>query len=290
MFIFRLNKIKVLKNRERKKFLGLFGKDEAEVRIMSFISTEFTEMPNLDELMKATDAAQQDKLLEALISTVLSRRVLTTVENVRDGQVLTFGDTGYSVFYADKIPDHFDWLLTVIESDQPERDEAKWMSDILKSKKFKGFKGDLLAALKASSQAALLVNPAFLASVAIGRFAIDVLLQKGRANKDDQLGLLYMSLNRPQHYMFGKRDVQDIDDLTGNIKVDYSLFGVDDLDVEVSPKPTKTKTKTTKTKAKKPKTTPAKTKTTTKKTTKTTPKTTPPTTKTRTGAATSKTK
>ena len=237
MFVFRLNKIKIFNSHERRKILGIFGNNLAEVKIMSFVSTEFTALPDLDALMKSTDIAQQKALLAQMVSTVISRRVLTTVENVKDGQTMTFGDTGFTVFYSDQIPEQFDWLLAVIESDEKERDEAKWVSDVIKSKKFSGFTSELTSALKAAGQGAMLANPAFLASMAIGRFAVDILLEKSKNNKDDQLGLLYMSLNRQQHYLFGKRDVQDVDDLTGNIKVDYSLFGVDDL--VVKPKPPK---------------------------------------------------
>jgi hypothetical protein len=233
MFVFRLNKIKIFNNRERKKFLGLFGKDHAEVRILSFVTTEFTDLPNLDDLIKSTDPEEQKALISAAVSTVISRRILTTVQNVRDGQIMTFGDTGFTVFFSDPIPSNFDWLLCCIESDEDIRDEAKWASEVLKSEKFGNFSKELTSSLKlaakAVNKASALANPAYLASVAIGRFAVDVLLESGKKNKDDQIGLLYMSLNRPQHYPFGKRDIQDVDDLTGNMKVDYSLFGVSDL-------------------------------------------------------------
>jgi hypothetical protein len=244
MFLFRLNKIKIFNNRERKKFLGLFGRDHAEVRILSFVTTEFTDLPNLDDLINSIDPAEQKALLQQAVSTVISRRILTTVEHVKDGQVMTFGDTGFTVFFSDKIPNNFDWLLCCIESDQDVRDEAKWVQEVMASEKFGMFSKELTSSLKlaakAVNKASALANPAYLASVAIGRFAVDVLLQSGKKNKDDQLGLLYMSLNRPQHYPFGKRDIQDVDDLTGNMKVDYSLFGVNEIpDTDANTKPTK---------------------------------------------------
>jgi hypothetical protein len=238
MFIFRLNKIKIFNNRERGRLFGLFGKSRAEMKVLSFVTTETTNLPNLDALMKATNPVKQQEILAQMVSTVISRRILTTVENVRDGQTLTFGDTGFAVYVSNPIPQKFDWLLTVIESDGDIRENAQWASDVLKSPHFGSFAGDLTSLLKTASKgaAAVLASPAYLASVAISKFAVDVLLEKGKKNKDDQVGLLYMSLNRPQHYPFGKRDVQDIDDLTGNMKVDYSLFGVDDVAV-VPPAP-----------------------------------------------------
>jgi hypothetical protein len=226
MFIFRLNKIKIFDNRENKRFLGLFGRDRAEVRVLSFVTTDFTNLPVLDGLTRTVDEAQQKAIMEKAVASVVGSRILTTVENVRDNQTLTFGDTGFSVFFSDKIPDNFDWQLAVIESDQDIRDDAAWVSDIVAHEDFGKLTkhiGSLITAVP---------NPAYTAAVLIGKFALEIAIKSGKKNKDDQLGLLYMSLNRKQHYPFGKRDVQDVDDLTGNIKVDYSIFGINDVRVK----------------------------------------------------------
>jgi hypothetical protein len=248
MFVFRINKIKIFSNRERRRFL-LFGKDRAEVRIMSFVTTEFTDLPNMDDLIASTDPDEQKEILRQSVSTVISRRILSTVENVKDGQTMTFGDTGFSVFFSEKIPTNFDWLLVLIESDQDVRNDAQWVSDILKSEKFGAFSNNLMSniklAAKSAGKVAALSNPAYLASIAISKFAVDTLLDSLKKDKDDQLGLLYMSLNRPQHYPFGKRDVQDVDDLTGNMKVDYSLFGVNEVPPMQTEKPKRTRKKKT---------------------------------------------
>jgi hypothetical protein len=70
-------------------------------------------------------------------------------------------------------------------------------------------------------------NPAFVVASEIGKFAVNMLTEKGKKNKDDQVGLLYLSLNRPEHYPFGERKRDDVPDLTQNMLVDYSLFGVE---------------------------------------------------------------
>jgi hypothetical protein len=49
-----------------------------------------------------------------------------------------------------------------------------------------------------------------------------------RANKDDLAGYWQVSLNRREHYLYGARDRQDVYDTTGNILVDYTLFGFTD--------------------------------------------------------------
>jgi hypothetical protein len=46
-----------------------------------------------------------------------------------------------------------------------------------------------------------------------------------RANKDDLVGYWQASLNRAEHFPHGCRDKQDVYDTTGNILIDYTLFG-----------------------------------------------------------------
>jgi hypothetical protein len=44
-------------------------------------------------------------------------------------------------------------------------------------------------------------------------------------NRDDQVGLYYLSLNRMEHYPNGERKRDDVPDLSNNVRVDYSIFG-----------------------------------------------------------------
>ncbi|MDR1369043.1 MAG: hypothetical protein LBJ72_12175, partial [Dysgonamonadaceae bacterium] len=55
-----------------------------------------------------------------------------------------------------------------------------------------------------------------------------LLRQKLRAGKDDLAGYWQTTLNRAEHYPHGLRDRQDTPDTTGNIQVDYTLFGFED--------------------------------------------------------------
>jgi hypothetical protein len=46
---------------------------------------------------------------------------------------------------------------------------------------------------------------------------------------DDLVGYWQMTLNRAEHYPHGTRDRQDTADTTGNILVDYTLFGFENV-------------------------------------------------------------
>jgi hypothetical protein len=62
-------------------------------------------------------------------------------------------------------------------------------------------------------------------AIALGGVVTALLRQKLRANKDDLVGYWQASLFREQDYPHGARDRQDVYDTTGNILVDYTLFG-----------------------------------------------------------------
>ena len=221
MFFFRLNKITIFDNREGKG-LFFFGRSRAEVKIMSFVATEFIHMPDLSALQETVDPVVQKKLLEQAVAAVIDSRILTTVQNVRDNQKLTFGDSGFVVYKSDKIPEHFDWLLLVLEEDKDVREGAALVQHIVNHREFGNFTNQLITSLGAAA------NPMVMAAVQIAKFAVNVITEKGKKNKDDQIGLLYMSLNRKEHYPFGERKRDDVPDLTQNMLVDYSLFGVED--------------------------------------------------------------
>ena len=224
MFFFRVNRISIFSNRESKRILGLFGKRrKAEIRILSFVTTEFTELPNLSDLNKTIDPAAQKRIIEQAVASVVGSRQLTTVENVSANQKLTFGDTGYVVFQSDHIPEHFDWLLLVMEDDTDVRDNAQMVDAIVKHPEFGDLSNNLIGAISKGA----LANPAFVVASEIGKFAVNLLTEKGKKNKDDQVGPLYLSLNRQEHYPFGERKRDDVMDLTANMTVDYSLFGIE---------------------------------------------------------------
>lgn len=55
-------------------------------------------------------------------------------------------------------------------------------------------------------------------------FSTRVVATTLKNNPDDQPGLLYMSLNKQEHYRYGERKRDGIPVLSGNIRVDYSIF------------------------------------------------------------------
>ena len=58
----------------------------------------------------------------------------------------------------------------------------------------------------------------------MAKFVTQIVAQNMKRAGDQQLGLVYMSLDRAQHYAHGDRKVDAMRDLTGNMAIDYSIF------------------------------------------------------------------
>ena len=218
MFYFHINKIRIVNNREGKKILGIAGKDLAEIKLLSFVAADNSELPDAANYINENDETKKQVLLESMINAVVSNRVLTTIENVKDNSEITFGDTGYNLFQSNSIPENFNWQLLALESDKHARDTAEIVQSILTHKEFNSFTGNLALLLKKTA------DPAFAASIEIGKFAAKVICSAVQNDKDDMIGLVYMSLDRAEHYPEGKRESVNIPDLTNNMFFDYTIF------------------------------------------------------------------
>ncbi len=68
-------------------------------------------------------------------------------------------------------------------------------------------------------------TPQLTAAAAIAKFVSRAIPQVLVRNRDDQVGLYYLSLNRMEHYLEGDRKRDDVPDLSNNVRVDSSIFG-----------------------------------------------------------------
>jgi len=221
MFFFRINKLRIIDNKEKPRYLGILGPDIAQIKIISFVTTSNMALPDMTDFLHTNDPEFRKNVLKAAVSQVVESRVLTMVDNIKDNHRMFFGDTGYVLYQSQKIPDHFDWQFVVYESDKAIRDTALMVEDIVNDQEFDTFTKNLSTLITGA------VNPAYTASVAIGKFATKVTLKIASQNKDDMIGIIYMSLNRWEHYPFGERKKDDVPDMTNNMLVDYSIFGFD---------------------------------------------------------------
>ncbi len=219
MFYFRINRLFIKSNQEAPKILGIIGPDRAEVKLFSFITTGNMDLPDMDEILSTASEKRKKELVKEAVSQVAASRIFTEIKNVRDNHIMTFGDTGYVLYQSESIPDDFNWTFIAIESDRDLKKVGRDIERVVDDDRFDGFCHDMIRLLATAA------NPAFTLSVGAAKFITDVYAKQLRNEKDDLIGILYMSLNRVEHYPHGERKKDGVGDLTNNMLVDYSIFG-----------------------------------------------------------------
>lgn len=210
MFYLRLNKIRIFNN------YTLLG--PSNLQLMSFVTMGEADFPMLDEFYRTSDAAVKKELVARAVAKVVSSRIMPQIQRVKDNQIIYFGDTGYNVFVNEAIPQDLNWMLLAIKSNQKMVDNARLASQILTEQNLNTFVG-ALAVLSG------MASPVTAAVSTLTTLVAQSVLKVCANAKDHQLGLLLTSFVRQEHYPNGKRDAQNVPDATGNMRVDYTIFG-----------------------------------------------------------------
>jgi hypothetical protein len=173
-----------------------------------------------DLLELPDESSRVQRLLDAVLAggREFTQSCSLSIDGVKDNQSMLFGESGLVIYRSELIPATLDVQIWVIESDEDIRRLALDADEVLDSDAFKGL-------LTAATAALSLTNPLLTGVIAVGGVTANLIRRKLRSNKDDLVGYWQCSLNRAEHYPHGARDRQDIPDTTGNMLVDYTLFG-----------------------------------------------------------------
>lgn len=210
MFYLRLNKLRIFSNGT------LLG--PCDLQLMSFVTLGEADFPMLNDFYRTSDIEQKKELVAQAVTRVVSSRVLPQIQRVKDHQLIYFGDTGYNVFVSDTIPENLNWMLLAMKTSQPVIDNAALLSQILTGPNITKLVGTIgMLACAASPVTAAVSTLTTLVAESILKICIN--------SHDRQLGMLLTSFTRQEHYPYGKRDMQNVPDATGNMKVDYTIFG-----------------------------------------------------------------
>jgi hypothetical protein len=212
--------MKVFDNRE----LDLFGLNRAELRIYSLVSAGKNPLLHVTLAEFNGLGADPDGIADRLMKLVvdeageLDQCNYLEVNGVKDNDSIYFGDAGFLMYQSPVIPDVLNMQLLVVESDQQTRNFALKAEEVTNSPVFKTVTSSIQVALTAA-------NPVWGSVICIGNLALGILHNRMKNDKDDLVGYWQCTLNRREHYFNGLRDKQDVRDTTGNILVDYTLFG-----------------------------------------------------------------
>ncbi len=210
MFYLRLNKLRIYSNGT------LLGK--SDVQLMSFVTLGEADFPMLNDFFHTSDILVKRELISQAVTRVVSSRVMPQIQRVKDHQIIYFGDTGYNVFVASTIPENINWMLLAVKSNQQTLDNVSLLNEILTEH-------NLTTMIGTIGMLAGTDSPMTAAVSTLTTLVAESILKLCAHTKDKQLGLLLTSFTRQEHYPFGKRDAQNVPDATGNMKVDYTIFG-----------------------------------------------------------------
>lgn len=220
MFIFRINKLKILNSHGKREY-GWEGPKSAKIKLFSFITTDVISLPELDELMTSNDPDRKKQLFAAVAAKVTSSWSSIEIQNVKDNYQMLFGDTGQALYESDAIPDEFNWTFLAVASGRDVRALGEDIGLVAQNKDFDSFAAQCLKLAGAAA------NPAYSIAVSILKFAADAFSKSLEEKNDAMVGVVYMSLDRWEHYPHGERKADDVVDLTNNMYVDYSIFGIE---------------------------------------------------------------
>ncbi len=216
MFYLRLNKVKIYDNG---KFAFMKKRDKTTVQLVSLINNGAGDLPTLTDLIEDNSEEGKKKALDAAVKNSVYSRVLSKIENIKDNHEFTFGDAGYVVYSSSSVPDLLNWQFLAIGDRKTMRTKAQIYKDILESDGYPGFQDDVL------SLVTTVASPVTSAAIEIGEFVARTILGLYAESQDKQLGLYYTSLVRQQDYPYVNRKGLDESDLSGNMKIDYEIFG-----------------------------------------------------------------
>lgn len=209
MFYLRINKVKILNNRE------MLGK--GEIQLMSFVTKGESDFPMLRDFFNTNQTViKRDSVIQA-VEKVVSSRIIMPIQKFKDNQEIFFGDSGYIVYRSEKIPEDLNWIFLAIELDQRTRDNAELISQLVTENNITNIV-DSIASL------ANIENPVAYSITKLTTFIAKAITEIFKNDRDDQAGLFLTSFIKKEHYPFGKRDKKNVPDLTSNMLIDYTIF------------------------------------------------------------------
>ncbi|MBD3887334.1 hypothetical protein IFO70_37810 [Phormidium tenue FACHB-886] len=214
MFHFRLDKVKINKNREEGGVLGL-GKDLAELELWSFVTTDNQQLPDVSELLSTNNSSIRKELVTEIAQAVVASRQTKKVDKIKDGAEMNFG---FDLWQAPTTPAYFDWNFVVIELDEDQRKTAQIIENITSDNAFEHFTDSLPGKLLGAA------NPGFEAVAGVTRLVVDVVKANLNNSDNDTVGLLYKSFSQAKHYPTGEAEEKNVQDITNNMWVDFSIY------------------------------------------------------------------
>lgn len=209
-FDFKLNSLYIKNNRDINK---------AEISIFSFITNGETNQDLFNGLLEATTTEAKKEIIKQGASELLAKKQMRNIQNIPDNFKMNFGMNGISLYRSKVIPEYFDWSFAVFDSDEKIRQFGQKVDNFVNSPTFNLFANNIVTLIGAAA------TPQIFAAIKVSELVARFVAQEMMQNEDDQICVYAESFNRYENYPNLNLKGVDIEDMTGNCRVSYSIFG-----------------------------------------------------------------
>lgn len=220
MFYLKINRVRI-KNTDTPM---LFPHSKGPViDMLSIASTDVTGGLDVESWLSETDANKRTQL-HAAVGQAAVVPIMSTQLIYNTNASIVFGDTGYVVFNHQDIPENINWIFLAIKSN--ERRRQLWGSVQQELSEQRSDK------LIEQAITAFSLNPAAAFGLAVCGLLARIIVKKLAAEPDEILGMSSQSFIRVRDYPYGERTRDGVPDTSGNMLLDYSLFGFNENSIQ----------------------------------------------------------
>lgn len=209
-FDFKLNSLYIKNNRDINK---------AEVSLFSFITNGETNQDLFNGLLEATTTEAKKDIIKQGTTELLAKKEMRNIKNIPDNFKMNFGMNGISLYRSKVIPEYFDWNFAVFDSDEKIRQFGQKIDNFVNSQEFNLFANNIVTLIGAAT------TPQIIAAIKVSELVARFVAKEMMQNEDDQICVYSESFNRYENYPDLNLKGVDIEDMTGNCRVSYSIFG-----------------------------------------------------------------
>lgn len=209
-FDFKLNSLYIKNNRDLNK---------AELQIFSFITNGAARQELFNGLLESKTDDQRREIIKSAAESLMSSKQIINIANIPDNFRMNFGLNGMSLYRSKEIPEYFDWSFAVFDSDEGIRNFGRKMGVFLGGPVFSLLSNNIIAAISVSA------TPQIYAAIKVSELVGKFVAQELSQNSNDQICVYCESFNRHENYPQLNLKGVDVEDLSRNCKVSYSIFG-----------------------------------------------------------------
>lgn len=215
MFYLKINRLRI-KDTHRRLFLT--ANKGPVIHMLSIATTEPASAATIQEWLNENDKEKQRQDFQRIMKNSLTITAIPETQLIYNSNAsIVFGDTGYVLFSRKDIPENINWIFCAIKSNQHIRERWGSIGQIISDDRTDQLISQAIRLLSLSAAGTLGLGVCLLLA--------DTVIKALALTPDEQLGMSCQSFIRQRDYPYGERTRNGSPDTSGNMLLDYSLWG-----------------------------------------------------------------